>query len=141
MVVLYEGEYEFDGMAGQRGNCGLAVIRHNDFGLIIATELTNNLGPNVSDWAGPLARQISRQFDIDPESLIFVASERYREYEPDSFLPSDSFALVGMKLDPIRRRFEHFSSPQKIMNLRYKTIALLREGILPPEILGLLVQQ
>ncbi len=100
----------------------------------LQTELANNPGPNVSDWAGCLAVQISCQFDIAPEALISVAHIRHRDYEPDAVLPSDSFELVGMTLDPIRARFEYFSDPQQIVNFRNQDIALLREGDLPSAI-------
>lgn len=76
----YMGHYfEFEGHWGSPSKCGLRIVHRKDGKVLaIATELyRQNPGTPVTEWCAPLATQIFRSLDCQPEDFIFV------EHTPD----------------------------------------------------------
>lgn len=71
--------FDFLGQWESPSRCGLRVIERKDGQtLVIATEIyRQNPGTPVTEWCAPLATQILKSLNSDPEKFIFV------EHTPD----------------------------------------------------------
>jgi hypothetical protein len=65
--------FEFPGLYGRRARCGLERIDLSDGRvLIIATELPNNPGVSITNFAEDLAIIVCRRLVIDPTKLVWI---------------------------------------------------------------------
>ena len=120
-------EYEFKGFGGCRSRCGLEVIRHQSFVLVIATELEANSGTSVTNMSESLAFAVCQDWGIPARSLVWVEHypKRGREFEP--YVPEESWDLVQFYLD---LREGRFSTP-RWFRLSEEQLRRLRAGVMP----------
>lgn len=65
--------YEFAGLWGVPSVCGLKIVKQPERHLVIATELWDqNPGTSITNFCAQLACAICRDFDLDPELLVFI---------------------------------------------------------------------
>ena len=74
---MSEITYEYKSQWGWDSKCGLEVLNHQGFTLVIVTELDDNPGVSVTNFAEHLATQVCRDFKVDPMKLVWV------EYYPE----------------------------------------------------------
>ena len=74
--------YEYKSQWGWASKCGLDVLRHESFALVIISGLEDNPGVSVTNFAEHLATQVCRELEIDPAALVWV------EHYPDCNLGS-----------------------------------------------------
>ena len=65
-------EYFYQAIGRAPAKCGLKVVQHPDFALVIATELEDNLGISITNCAEQLATRVCRDYDIPAGSLVWV---------------------------------------------------------------------
>ena len=120
-------EYEFKGFWGCRSRCGLEVIRHQSFVLVIATELEANSGASVTNMSESLAFAVCQDWGIPARSLVWVEHypKRGREFEP--YVPEESWDLVQFYLDQAEGRF----STPRWFRLSDEQLRQLRAGLMP----------
>jgi hypothetical protein len=74
--------FEFRGLHGRMAACGLEKIDLADGRVvIIATELHDNPGVSITNFAEELAAIVCRQFEIDPKKLVWI------EHYPPALCP------------------------------------------------------
>ena len=78
MGEISEMTYEYKSQWGWDSKCGLEVLNQQGFTLVIATELDDNPGVSVTNFAEHLATRVCRDFKIDPMKLVWV------EHYPDA---------------------------------------------------------
>ena len=67
------GRFDFTGPFGRSARCGLERIDLADGRVvIIGTELPDNPGISVTNWAEELATQVCAKFTIDPDRLVWI---------------------------------------------------------------------
>ena len=123
-------DYEFKGFWGCRSRCGLEVIRHRSFDLVIATEIADNPGTSVTNVSERLATGVCKDWGIPARSLVWVEHypKRGREHEP--YAPDESWDLVQFYLDPAQGRFAN----PVWFRLSEEQMDLLRAGSKPREL-------
>lgn len=68
-----EKEYHFKGMWDLPSICGLKIVQKSDKTIVIVTDLyEENPGTPVTEWNTKLASQICKEFEIEPEKLVFI---------------------------------------------------------------------
>lgn len=83
-------EYQYQGINGCASKCGLEIHRHPDFTLVICTELQDNPGTSVTNWAEKLAYEVCQENQIDPGKLVWV-----EHYPPSKWTKSaDTYDVV-----------------------------------------------
>lgn len=66
-------EYHFKGMWGLPSICGLKIVLKPDKTIVIVTDLyEENPGTSVTEWNTKLASQVCKEFEIEPEKLVFI---------------------------------------------------------------------
>ena len=65
-------KYPYKGYGDRPAKCGLDVFRHQDFALVIATELEDNPGTSVTNMAEGLATKVCKDLGIAARSLVWV---------------------------------------------------------------------
>jgi|SRR6056297_2128481 len=66
-------EYHFKGMWDLPSICGLKIVQKPDKTIVIVTDLyEENPGTPVTEWNTKLAPQICKEFEIEPEKLVFI---------------------------------------------------------------------
>ena len=84
----YFGEYQYKGLWGCNCICYLEVQDH----LVIATELDQNQGTSITNFAEHLATQVCEQFNIPKNQLVWI------EHYPDNHYRSEEYDLVTFTL-------------------------------------------
>ena len=65
-------EYPYRGYWGRPAKCGLEVYRHENFTLVIATELNDNPGTSITNMAEPLATEVCKDLGVPARSMVWV---------------------------------------------------------------------
>jgi hypothetical protein len=69
---MIEKIYTFRGLHGFESRCKLRIFDTGDRTVVIATELEDNPGTTITNYADQLATQIIMEFNIKPDSLIWI---------------------------------------------------------------------
>lgn len=77
--------YNYKGYGGCDSVCDIVI--HNN--IVIATELEDNKGTSITNIAEGLATQVCKEFNIDPEKLIWV-----EHYFSSVALKQETFDIV-----------------------------------------------
>ena len=85
--------YNFTGFHGCACICDLEIIRN----LVIASEMPENEGTSVTNFAEQLATLVCQEFEIAPEHLIWI--EHYPERDGVSRKYPENYDLVSFNLD------------------------------------------
>ena len=65
--------YDYENLYGRKSKCGLQIFDKKGFTYVIATDIYDgNPGGSVTDYTAELAMQISKEFDIDLDKMIFI---------------------------------------------------------------------
>ena len=56
--------WTYRALNGHPAKCGLEVLRHQEFVLVIASERSDNTGTSITNWAERLAGEVSHVLDI-----------------------------------------------------------------------------
>ena len=123
-------EYKFKGFWGCRSRCGLEVIRHRSFDLVIATEMADNPGTSVTNVAEHLATAVCKDWGIPARSLVWVEHYPKRDSDFEPYVPDESWDLVQFYLDPAQGRFAN----PVWFRLSEEQMDLLRAGSKPREL-------
>ena len=78
MGEISEMTYEYKSQWGWDSKCGLEVLNQQGFTLVIVTELDDNPGVSVTNFAEHLATHVCLDLQIDPMKLVWV------EHYPDA---------------------------------------------------------
>ncbi|MDY6802172.1 MAG: hypothetical protein SVU94_13245 [Bacteroidota bacterium] len=71
--AFVDRKYHFKGMWDVPSICGLKIVRKTDNTIVIVTDLyEENPGTPVTEWNTNLASQICKEFEIEPEKLVFI---------------------------------------------------------------------
>ena len=73
--------YDYKGYWNSDAHCYLDIKRFPDKVVVIATETGDNEGTSITNMAEHIATQVCRDFDIDPQSLVWIElydTESYR---------------------------------------------------------------
>ena len=129
--VMSEITYEYQSQRGWDSKCGLEVLNHDGFTLAIATELDDNPGVSVTNFAEHLATRVCRDFQIDPMKLVWV--EHYPDAGKRPYFDPAHWDAATFTFDIVRAHFHHPSwfwvpEPQ---------LRALRRGELPDLTAGL----
>lgn len=89
--------YEYKGFGNCESKCKIEV--HSN--IVIATELDDNTGTSITNYAETLATMICKQFSILPEELIWI------EHYPKDSYSLETYSLVKFDIDKNR-----FSNPK-----------------------------
>ena len=90
--------YHFKGFGGCACVCRLRFFEApTGETVIVATELLENEGTSITNMAEHLATQVCREFNIDPEQLLWIEHYTGLVDGPDERIP-ESFDLVSFDL-------------------------------------------
>lgn len=71
--------YKVDSWSSRWSCCFLRVYQVADrINVVIATELTENQGPSITNSAEALATEVVKEYDLDPERTYFVEHYDHR---------------------------------------------------------------
>ena len=85
--------YNYEGFHGCVCICDLEIIRN----LVIASEMPENEGTSVTNFAEQLATLVCQEFEIAPEHLIWI--EHYPERDGVSRKYAENYDLVSFNLN------------------------------------------
>lgn len=67
-----DSTFDFEGDWGVESRCGLKIIEGKDKIIVIAAELPDNPGTQITSVPAELAGQICQAFNIEPEKLLYI---------------------------------------------------------------------
>ena len=85
--------YNYEGFHGCVCICDLEIIKN----LVIASEMPENEGTSVTNFAEQLATRVCQEFEIEPKHLIWI--EHYPERDGVSRKYAESYDLVSFNLN------------------------------------------
>ena len=85
--------YNYEGFHGCVCICDLEIIKN----LVIASEMPENEGTSVTNFAEQLATLVCQEFEIEPKHLIWI--EHYPERDGVSRKYAESYDLVSFNLN------------------------------------------
>lgn len=84
-------KFYYKGLGGCQSVCQLSIDKTRD--LVIATELAENQGSSITDFAEELATLVVQVYGLNPFRLIWIENYNKMSY-PDGKDTNESFALV-----------------------------------------------
>ena len=85
--------YNYEGFHGCACICDLEIIKN----LVIASEMPENEGTSITNFAEQLATLVCQEFEIEPKHLIWI--EHYPERDGVSRKYAESYDLVSFNLN------------------------------------------
>ena len=117
--------YEYKSQRGADSKFGLEVLNHAGFTLAIATELDDNPGVSVTNFAEHLATQVCLDLQIDPMKLVWV--EHYPDAGKRTYLDPAHWDAATFTFD---RLHGHFHRPAWF-RVPDPQLRAMRQGELP----------
>ena len=96
--------YEYKSQWGHNSKCGLEVLNHEGFTLVIASELDDNPGVSVTNFAEHLATQVCLDLMIDPMKLVWV--EHYPDFGKRPYFDPAHWDAATFEFDVSRGHFQ-----------------------------------
>src|SRR4051794_20817669 len=72
-MTIRQFHFDYAGLHGRPARCGLEIVElPNGRTVVIATELSDNPGVSITNFAEKLASLVCKMFDIDPTTLVWI---------------------------------------------------------------------
>ena len=98
--------YKYKGFHRFKSKCRIRIYKTSNNDIVIATELKDNPGTPITNYAEQLATRIKYDYDIDPERLIWIEHYPARVYSGDK-IEKESYDIVKFEWDG-----EKYSKPE-----------------------------
>ena len=122
---MSEITYAFTSQWGWVSKCRLEILNHEGFTLVIASELDDNPGVSVTNFAEHLATQVCLDCRIDPMKLVWV--EHYPEAGKRPYFDPEHWDAATFTFDILHG---HFLSPAWF-RVTESQLQAMRQGELP----------
>lgn len=100
MELVYDNIDPYTGYHACRCHCRLRIFTAPGRAVVIATEMDDNPGTSVTNMAGPLAAQVSQEFGLPLETLVWIEHSPDRGFYAGKPTFPEVFAQVTFTLTP-----------------------------------------
>jgi hypothetical protein len=114
--------FDFKGRWDAPSRCGLKIVKKQERHIAIVTELfEDNPGTSITEFNTELAAIIIKEFNLDPEKLLFIEHNPDRGSKLDHY--QESFEIVRFQRNGAR-----FCDPEWERISRDRVDELIRQG-------------